>query len=54
MNLGIIYKDLGDLDQALAYTLKSLKLKPDNPDTYSMLGAIHKSLGNLDQALAHS
>ena len=30
MNLGGIYKDLGNLDQALASTLKSLELKPDN------------------------
>ena len=26
MNLGGIYKNLGNLDQALAYTIKSLKL----------------------------
>ena len=30
MNLGGIYKDLGNLDQALASTLKSLELNPDN------------------------
>ena len=31
MNLGSIYKDLGDLDQALTSTLKSLELKPITP-----------------------
>ena len=45
------YIDLGNLDQALASTLKSLELKPDNPDALVNLG-IYKDLGNLDQALA--
>ena len=40
MNLGI-YKDLGNLDQALAY-LKSLELKPDNPDALMNLGGFYK------------
>ena len=39
MNLGGIYKDLGNLDQALASTLKSLELKPDNPGAASNLKA---------------
>ena len=52
MNLGGIYKDLGNLDQALTSTLKSLELKPDNPDAHINLGSIYKNLGNLDQALA--
>ena len=52
MNLGGIYKDLGNLDQALAATLKSLKLKPDNPEALTNLGVIYQDLGNLDNALA--
>ena len=52
MNLGIIYKDLGKLDKALAPTRKSLEFKPDNPDAYINLGGIYKDLGNLDKALA--
>ena len=51
MNLGGIYKDLGNLDQALASALKSLELKPDNP-SHMNLGSIYKDLGDLDQALA--
>ena len=51
-NLGNLYKDLGNLDQALASTLKSLELKPDNPNAHMNLGGINKDLGNLDQALA--
>ena len=41
-----------NLDQALASTLQSLELKPDNPDALINLGGIYKELGNLDQALA--
>ena len=52
MNLGGIYKDLGNLDQALAATLQSLKLRPDNPNALMNLGGIYKDLGNLDQARA--
>ena len=52
INLGEIYKELGNLDQALASILKCLELKPDNPYAYMNLGGIYKDLGNLDQALA--
>ena len=52
MNLGGIYKDLGKLDQALASTLKSLELKPDNPDALLNLGNIYEELGNRAQAIA--
>ena len=37
MNLGDIYKELGNLEQALASTLKSLELKADNPNALSKL-----------------
>ena len=53
MKLGGIYKDLGDLEKALA-SIKSLKLKSDNPTALMNLGGIYKDLGNLDQALASS
>ena len=51
MNLGGIYKDLGNLDKALESTLKSLELKPDNPNAYMNLGGIYKDLGNFEKAL---
>ena len=51
MNLGFIYKDLGDLDQALASFLDPWTLA-DNPVALINLGGIYKDLGNLDQALA--
>ena len=44
MNLGSIYKGLGNLDQALASTLKSLELKPDHPTAHMNLGGIYKEL----------
>ena len=41
MNLGTIHKELGNLDQALASTLKSLELKPDNSVALSNLFKIY-------------
>ena len=51
MNLGCIYKDLGNHDEAIASSLKSLELKPDNPDAHMILGGIYKDIGDLDKAL---
>ena len=49
MNLGGVY-DLGNLD-ASASTLKSLELKPDNPDAHMNLGMTYETLNELDSAL---
>ena len=49
MNLGGIYKDLGNLDQ-LASTLKSLELNAITPMPMNL--RYLRDLGNLDQALA--
>ena len=51
MNLGSIYKDLENLDQALASTLKSLELKPDNHIALMNLGAIYLDLRLYENAL---
>ena len=51
MNLGGIYKDLGDLDQALASTLKSIELKQDNADVHANLGSIYIQSGKFEQAM---
>ena len=51
MNLGGIH-DLGNLDQALASTLKSLELKPDNPTAHMNLGIIYNDSDKIDHALA--
>ena len=53
MNLGGIYKDLGNLDQALASTLQSLELKPDNLNALINLGGIYKEIGNLIRPCLH-
>ena len=45
MNLGGIYKSLGNLDQALASTLKSLELKPEESQALCKLGLIRMALG---------
>ena len=50
MNLGIIHKKLGNLEQACDAILKSLQLKPDNRDAYFNLGGIYRDLGQLKKA----
>ena len=52
MNLGGIYKDLGNLDQALNSILKGLEIEPRNPIALMFLGDIYEELGNHDQAIA--
>ncbi|WP_370521506.1 tetratricopeptide repeat protein [Synechococcus sp. LTW-R] len=47
-----MYKQLGNPDQALDSTLRSLELKPDNPDAYLNLGIIYQDLNDNDKALA--
>ena len=49
-----ISTELGDLDQALMYTLKSIELNSNNPDANLNLGIIYQNLGKLDQALAYT
>ena len=49
MNLGGIY--LGNLDQALNSTLKSLELKPDNHTAHMNLGSIYQILATLIRLL---
>ena len=50
MNLGGIYKSLGNLDQALASTLKSLELKPEESQALCKLGLIRMALGQTKEA----
>ena len=51
MNLGDIYKELGNINQALTSTLKSVELSPNNATAYVNLGGIYKELGELNKAL---
>ena len=50
MNLGGIYKDLGNLDQALASTLKSLELKPDSRCPLQL--GVYKNLERIEDGKA--
>ena len=52
MRLGCIYKDLGKLDRAQVFLLKSLELKLDYHQAYMNLGSVYRVQGNLDQAIA--
>ena len=54
MNLGGIYKDLGELDKALNYTKKSIELNPVNAGAYINLGVIYKDIGKLNTALSYT
>ena len=57
-NLGVIHRDLGDLEQAKEYLQRALtirleKLGADHIDvatSYNNLGSIHQDLGDLEQA----
>ena len=46
MNLGNVYKELGNLDNALSSVMKSIELNPANPSAHYHLAKIYKSLGN--------
>lgn len=51
MNLGSIHKDKGNLDDALAFTLKSIELNICNPEVYINLGLIYQDIGRSEQAI---
>ena len=54
-NLGSIYKNLGDFDQAFSSTLKSLKIKPDNYDALSnLLGTFQEGDLTILKKMAHN
>lgn len=56
-NLGVIYKNMGDLDSALHFNLRSLEIKKEINDkkgianSYINLGGIYHTQGNLVKAL---
>ena len=49
-NLGLIYRELGELENALNSISKAIELKPDYANAYSNLGLICKELGQLIKA----
>ena len=48
--MGIIFKDLGKLEEAEVSTRKAIQLNPDFPNAHSNLGGILKDLGKLEEA----
>ena len=51
LNLGIILKDLGKLQEAELSYRKAIELKPDFAGAHSNLGNVLSDLGKLDQSL---
>ena len=52
-NLGVIYKDRGNLEKSIFYYLEALKANPNFAQTLNNLGVIHTMLGKLDEAYAY-
>lgn len=51
-NLGILSRDLGEAEEALAYCSRAAAAAPDDPSQQINLGAVHEALGRLDSAKA--
>ena len=52
-NLGIVLKEAGRLDAAVASYRRAVELKPDYAEAHSNLGNALKDLGQLDEAIAN-
>ena len=52
INLGVICRSVGRLEEAMYLYNKAIQINPSNPNIYFNLGNLHHELGNLDQALA--
>jgi tetratricopeptide (TPR) repeat protein len=51
-NLGVIYRDLDDLQQAIFHYQEAIRLKPDSVWAHNNLGSVYLGLGRLDDAAA--
>ena len=51
-NLGVIFRELGKLEEAEKSYRKAILLKPDYAEAYSNIGVIFKKLGKLNEAEA--
>ena len=52
INLGAVFKDLGEFDEAVASYHKALSIRPDYAQAHNNLGNAFKGLGQLDEAVA--
>jgi predicted TPR repeat methyltransferase len=51
-SLGVAYRSLKNLDDALLCYRRALELKPDNVEVHNNLGVLQRELGQLDEAAA--
>jgi tetratricopeptide (TPR) repeat protein len=51
-NLGVVLKDQGKLDEAIAACIQAIRFKPDYAEAYSNLGYALSDQGKLDEAIA--
>lgn len=49
-NMGIVCRDLGDLENALHYCLRAAEAAPEDATQLINLGAVYESLGRMEQA----
>ena len=53
-NLGIIRKNNGRLEEAIALYKEAIEINPAEPDAYTNLGNLYQKLGNFESAVAYS
>ena len=51
LNLGILCKNSGRINEALEHYEQALEFEPEDPQIYSNIGNLYRDTGNLDQAL---
>ena len=50
-NLGVLYKDLGEIEKAKHFYEKALEINPKFSDAYNNLGVVLTSLGKSQEAI---
>lgn len=53
IDLGIAYRETGDLEQAEASMLRALALNPSHPVAHNEMGMLHRRTGRFESARAH-
>ena len=50
-NLGIIYKETGNLEGAIESYNNAIEINPNNKEPYFNLGIAYKEIGNLENSI---